>query len=67
MEKFLKSEVYKVGFFNSFVSFGLVKQEKFNFNLYGYQSFRLVYIFFDQFYFYGLDKKEEKFNIDFLK
>lgn len=67
MEKLPKSEAYKAGPPNSSVPSGSVKQEKPNFNLYGYQPFRLAYISPDQLHLHGLDKKEEKLNIDSSK
>ncbi|XP_022288330.2 uncharacterized protein LOC111100582 isoform X4 [Crassostrea virginica] len=65
LEKLPKSEAYKPGPPSSTAS--SIKQEKPNFNLYGYQPFTLAYISPDQLHLHGLDKKEEKLNMDSSK
>ncbi|XP_061186493.1 lysine-specific demethylase 3A-like isoform X2 [Saccostrea echinata] len=66
-EKLPKSEAYKA-YPQSSSSSNPVKQEKPNFSLYGYQPFQqLSYISPDQLHLHGLDKKEEKLNMDSSK
>ncbi|XP_048748291.1 probable JmjC domain-containing histone demethylation protein 2C isoform X3 [Ostrea edulis] len=65
-EKLPKSEAYKVYPPSSSASIP-VKAEKPNFSLYGYQPFQLSYISPDQLHLHGLDKKDEKLNIDSSK